>query len=70
MFPSVLFVNMTKSTKKPILNMSKLLSRAYNFLDRITVGNVENKAGYTATQATCGWAGAVIKNTNQAVRQE
>ena len=24
----------------------------------------KNKAGYTATQVACGWAGAVMKKTN------
>ena len=31
---------------------------------------IKNKAGHTATEVACGWAGAVIKLTNQAVVQE
>ena len=30
----------------------------------------KNKAGYMATEVACGWAGAVIKKTNQAFGQE
>ena len=29
-----------------------------------------NKAGYTATEVACGWAGAVIKMVNEAFGQE
>ena len=29
-----------------------------------------NKAGSTATEVACGWAGALMKMTNQAVGQE
>ena len=28
--------------------------------------SLKNKAGYTATEDACGWAGAVIKKANQA----
>ena len=33
-------------------------------------GFPHNKAGYTATEVACGWAGAVIKMVNKAFGQE
>ena len=32
--------------------------------------NEMNKAGYTATEVACGWAGAVAKMVNNTFRQE
>ena len=33
-------------------------------------GSIANKAGYTATPVTCGWAGAVIGKVTRAFGQE
>ena len=39
-------------------------------MELLTVKLRKNKDGYTATLVACGWAGAVMKLTNQAVGQK